>query len=56
MIDGAGFIGTIVIFAMMFAFCSSAFLLFFYFWWNKRLDMDDEAALRMMDEDEHGRR
>ena len=50
MIDGAGFLGTMIIFSFMLTFCGSAFLLFFYFWWNGKLGMDEEAASRMMED------
>ena len=51
MIDGAGFLGTMIIFSVMLLFCGSAFILFLYFWWNQRLDMDEEPALTMMEDD-----
>lgn len=54
MIDGAGFLGTMIIFSFMFTFCGTAFILFFYFWWKGRLDMDEEPALNMMNDNPQG--
>jgi hypothetical protein len=51
MTDPVGACGTWVHYAFVLAFVGSAFLAFLYFWRKRRLDMDEEPKLRMMDED-----
>lgn len=53
-LDGSGEVGTLVHYAFIIAFAGSAVLAFLYFWGKKRLDMDEEPKMRMM-EDEDGK-
>lgn len=54
-LDGAGFLGSVAIFAIMLAFFGTALITFLYFWWKGRLDMDDEPARRMLDDNDKGK-
>lgn len=53
-LDGAGFLGSVMIFSIMLAFFGTALLAFLYLWWKGRLDMDDEPAKRMLHDNEKG--
>lgn len=50
--DTSGIYGGIFSYAQIFAFVGSALLAFLYFWKKGHLDMDEEAKLQMMREDE----
>jgi hypothetical protein len=51
MIDGTGIHGLILHYALLFAFFGSAFFVWLYLWSQKKLDMDEEPKLRMMEKD-----
>ncbi|CRX37518.1 hypothetical protein [Estrella lausannensis] len=53
-LDGAGFLGSMAIFSIMLLFFGTALLLFICLWWKGRLDMDDEPARRMLDDNDKG--
>jgi uncharacterized membrane protein YciS (DUF1049 family) len=52
--DGIGFIGTLVAYVFAFTFFVGAILVFFYLWKKGRLDMDQEPAEKMLEEDNKG--
>lgn len=51
MIDGWGYTGLIVDYAMIVFFTLSALLIFLYCWWNKRLDFDEIPKYQMLEEE-----
>lgn len=51
-LDGSGEVGTLVHYAFIIAFAGSAVFAFLYFWSKKRLDMDEEPKMRMMQDDD----
>lgn len=53
-IDGFGVYGLVLDYAMIFVFVGSAFLVFVYLWGKGLLDMDEEAKMQMMQEDNDG--
>lgn len=54
MIDGAGAYGGFLVYGLTIAFVGSALSMFLYLWYKGRLDMDEEAKLQMMLEDNEG--
>lgn len=52
--DDSGIYGGIFHYAMVFAFVGAALLAFLYFWKKGRLDMDEEAKIQMMQNDDEG--
>lgn len=53
LLDGVGFIGNVFELALVVAIVGSASLVFFYLWRQNRLDFDQEAALNMVQADDH---
>lgn len=51
-LDGTGLYGTLIHFAFSAAFFGSAVLIFLYLWKKGRLDMDEEPAARMVNDDD----
>lgn len=52
LLDGEGLIGTVISYSFTAFFCGSSFLLFAYFYFRGSLGFDDEAAKRMVAEEE----
>jgi len=50
--DGAGVIGSVLHYSLLFALIGSALLIFLYLWRKGRLDMDEEPKFQMMKADE----
>lgn len=51
-VDGGGIYGSVFHYAMVIAFCGTAFLIFFYLWKTNQLSMDEEPKFQMMKEEE----
>lgn len=49
--DGIGIIGNIFHYALLLALVGSTFLIFIYLWRKGKLDMDEEAKYRMMEDE-----
>lgn len=50
-LDGTGFNGTILNYAVMAFFLGATLLLFIFFWWKGMLCLDEEAKLQMMNDE-----
>lgn len=53
MIDGFGVHGSTLHYGLTIALVGSAFFIFLYLWKKKRLDMDEEAKYKMLEEESH---
>lgn len=50
-IDPEGVCGSMVHYAFVLAFVGGAFLIFLYLWKKGKLDMDEDAKIKMMQDD-----
>lgn len=50
-LDGFGVYGTFLHYGFVIFFVGGAFLVFYYFWKKGKLDMDQEPAIQMMQEE-----
>jgi len=53
-LDGIGVYGGLLHFTFAAVFCGGALLIFIYLWRKGRLDMDENPAKRMLENDEDG--
>lgn len=52
-IDGWGFTGLLVDYALIIFFSLGSMIIFLYCWWNQKLDFDEGPKYQMLDEDFH---
>ena len=50
-IDGFGFTGLVLDYAVIIFFSLGSLVLFTYCWWKKRLDFDEDPKYQMLKED-----